>query len=179
MTTDQTQNLPHSLNFRLSIPIKRIPKSQTTIHNHGPHKNRSHSRWGLRTHQGCVKVSFLIIRVPGTDSILLTHQRAVNDYEDKKQRRSTQSQYQPPPPYYPSYEPHSSYMQGDQMSYRPDRPQWSASNEAQYHHGNHTSNNRSQEMQSRNRRSSRGEKRISNSPPRYYRALLDGKQDGV
>lgn len=33
-------------------------------------------------------------------------------------------------------------------------------------------------MQSRSRRSSSGDKEISSSPPRYYRALLDEKQDG-
>jgi hypothetical protein len=80
--------------------------------------------------------------------------RAVNDYEDKKQRRSNQSQNQLQQQHYSDYGSQMGHMQGN------------------YHHGNHNANNVSQEMQPQDfRRNSRGfETPINLSPPPYHQA---------
>ncbi|KAE8324016.1 hypothetical protein BDV39DRAFT_126468 [Aspergillus sergii] len=109
------------------------------------------------------------LTLAGGYGLLKAASKAVNEYEDKKHKRSSQPEHQYQQHNYLGREPHMNYMHSPQ-------PQWQSHHEPQYYHGSHTGYNYFLERQpcsaQENRKSYGGQ-----TPPPYHRGY--GQTQGV
>ncbi|KAJ5444130.1 uncharacterized protein N7458_008002 [Penicillium daleae] len=117
------------------------------------------------------------LALAGGYGLIKAASKAVNDYEDKKQRRSTQIQQQ----YYAGHEPQMGNMQGSQMCHQNSQPQWPSSSGSQSPQGNYTGNHFPHQMNPRRIQddSKSHDNFVNQSPPPYHQGHAAEREGGA